>query len=113
MSGSDLAFEDFLQQQRLVYQRALPEKMAQLDALWRAGASGADAASLQAMARLAHSLAGTAGTLGFGPIGLAAGELEGLLAPATEAGLTPLRHDHIATAMAGLQASVRACMERP
>jgi HPt (histidine-containing phosphotransfer) domain-containing protein len=99
-------FEAFLDQQRAAYRRALPEKMRQAHALWLASEMAAQA--LSDLERLAHTLAGTAGTLGFQAVGLAAKALELRLQQAREAGpdLAAAQRPEIALAVAALQASL-------
>ena len=102
-------FQKFLDGQRAAYQRALPEKTAQIHALWGAVGPGAEAAAaLTDLERLAHTLAGTAGTLGFRAVGLAAQALELQLEQAAQTGLalTPAQRSDIALAIAALQASL-------
>jgi HPt (histidine-containing phosphotransfer) domain-containing protein len=109
MSSPRQDFEQFLEQQRADYQRVLPEKVGQLQVLWRAAAAGAEAAQpLAELERLAHTLAGTAGTFGFRELGLAAKALELLLQPQAGPLLTPTRRSEIAQAIATLQASLPA-----
>jgi HPt (histidine-containing phosphotransfer) domain-containing protein len=104
-------FQKFLDQQRVDYRRSLPEKAAQIQALWTAAeAGGAGASPLADLERLVHSLAGTAGTLGFRELGQAAKLLEMVLAEVAEANgpvasLTPAQRPDIARAVAALQAS--------
>ncbi len=109
MSTPQQDFQKFLDQQRVDYQRQLPEKIARVSALWNAVASGetADQAELE---RLVHTLAGTAGTLGLHQVGVAAKALERLLEPAALAGQVPLSRQRtdIALAVAALQASLQA-----
>lgn len=100
-------FQQFLDQQRVDYQRALPEKIAHIGSLWNAVASGETSFHVE-LERLVHTLAGTAGTLGFLEVGAAARTLELLLGQAGMAGqltLSPQRSD-IALAVAALQASL-------
>ncbi len=101
-------FRAFLALQRADYQRALPEKLAQLQASWLALEPGVAPPSLGALERQAHTLAGTAGTLGFREVGTAARALEVLLTRAGEGGaaLTTAQHAEIALAVAALQASL-------
>lgn len=113
MSMPPQDFEKFLDLQRADYQRALPGKMAQIHALWRALDAGGEAPSpLADLERLAHTLAGAAGTFGFGEVGQAAKALELLLRPAVEgdgagpAALTPQQRSDIARAIGELQASL-------
>ncbi|WP_395055048.1 Hpt domain-containing protein [Polaromonas sp.] len=108
MSTPQEQFQQFLDLQRADYQRTLPEKWAQLQALWAAVSIGAAPPALAELERLAHTLAGTAGTLGFRDVGLAAKSLELLLTQAGESGavLSPEQHAGISLAMAALQASL-------
>ena len=109
MSTPEQDFQKFLDLQRADYQRVLPGKIDQILAAWRAVAADAEAAQpLAELERLTHTLAGTAGTLGFREVGLAAAALELLLQPARQAGtvLTAARRSEIALAIAALQASL-------
>ena len=111
MSTPQEQFQQFLDQQRADYQRALPEKLAHLQTLWAvvdAGAAPPAPPALAELERLAHTLAGTAGTLGFRDLGLAAKSLELLLTQANEGSgvLTPELRSGISQAMAALQASL-------
>ena len=113
MNTPQQAFQKFLEQQRADYRRALPGKMAQIVALWNAAASGGDTvvpAVPVELGRLVHTLAGTAGTLGFHEVGAAARALELLLEPDAPAGQLPLppQRTDIALAVAALQASLPA-----
>jgi len=103
-------FQAFLALQRADYRRALPGKVSQLQAAWTALAPGAASAALGELERQAHTLAGTAGTLGFRELGLAARSLEELLvrAGAGGMGLTPMQCDDISLAVAALRASLPA-----
>lgn len=108
MSTPQEQFQQFLDLQRADYKRALPEKLAQLQTLWTAVDANAEPPALAELERLAHTLAGTAGTLGLREVGLAARALEMLLAQAVEGGaaLTTGQHSEISLAMAALQASL-------
>lgn len=108
MSTPQEQFQQFLDLQRAEYKRALPEKLAHLQTLWSAVDAGAAPPALADLERLAHTLAGTAGTLGLREVGLAAKSLEMLLAQAGEGGegLTPEQQSGISLAMAALQASM-------
>ena len=80
MSTRQEAFQKFLDQQRLEYRRSLRLKISDIESLWRDVKSGEDVeARLVTLERLAHTLAGTAGTFGFLEVGLAAKHLEELL----------------------------------
>jgi HPt (histidine-containing phosphotransfer) domain-containing protein len=108
MSSSQEQFKAFLALQRADYRRALPEKLAQLEALWQALDTEAAPPALDELTRQAHTLAGTAGTLGFREVGLAAKSLETLLAEAGGSGdaLTSVQRSEISLAVAALQASL-------
>lgn len=108
MSTPEQDFQKFLDQQRADYQRALPEKMAHIRALWNAVAGGDETAPQAELERLVHTLAGTAGTLGFHEVGAAARALELLLEQASESGPSfPLAgSQEIVLAIAALQASL-------
>ena len=111
MSTPQQDFQKFLDLQRSDYARALPEKMTQVHALWRAVTSGGEAPPLTELERLVHTLAGTAGTLGFHEVGRAAKALELLLqqvGPAGPAGpaLAPAQRSAIGLTIAALQASL-------
>jgi HPt (histidine-containing phosphotransfer) domain-containing protein len=67
-----------LEAQRVEYVQALPDKLAELDALWAqvaAGSAGTGEA-LAGLERLAHGLHGTAGSLGLAGLGDAGSALE-------------------------------------
>ena len=77
MSTPQQLFQRFLDEQRNEYGSSLPGKVAQIEAHWRFVASGqGDVDTLAELERLAHTLAGTAGTLGFVAAGQAAKALE-------------------------------------
>jgi HPt (histidine-containing phosphotransfer) domain-containing protein len=108
MSTPQEQFQAFLALQRADYRRALPEKLAQLKALWQALDPDTAPPALDELTRQAHTLAGTAGTLGFRDVGLAAKSLETLLAEAGGSGeaLTSAQRSEISLAVAALQASL-------
>ena len=96
MSTPQQLFQKFLDEQRSEYGRSLPGKVGEIRALWQlAAADGHEGESLARLERLAHTLAGTAGTLGFVVPGQAAKALELLMQQAMqdEAGWTALRSD--------------------
>ena len=89
MSTPREEFQKFLDAQRAEYRRALPEKIHEIHTRWKALAASAEVThALQELQRLTHSMAGTAGTLGFRDVGLAAKALELLLEEAGERGPT-------------------------
>ena len=109
MSTPQEKFQKFLDEQRAEYKITLPQKMADVRALWQAVHSGdAEATPMVELQRLAHTLAGTAGTLGFGEVGSAAKALELLLEQAVEVGpaLTLTQRSQIALAIDTLQAAL-------
>jgi len=118
MSTRQEAFQKFLDLQRADYKRALPAKVAEVQARWQASETD-PATPLADLERLAHTLAGTAGTLGFHELGHAAKSLETLLADAAAVGqgeegdvsgpaLTPAQRLDISQAIAALHASLPA-----
>ena len=75
--SASLPFLTFLERQRADYQRALPERLAQIEELWHQVLTGASAVpALATLERCAHSLAGSGATFGFSGVGDAARELE-------------------------------------
>lgn len=113
MSNRQEEFQKFLDQQRLEYRRCLPLKIADIESLWRDVKSGEDVAGqLAALERLAHTLAGTAGTFGFMEVSLAAKHLEEVLQNALKTA-QPVLPDHgaaIDLALVRLQNSVQALL---
>ena len=87
VSTSQQIFEKFLIAQRSEYRRGLPGKVAQIAAHWRSMASGCAYREMRAeLERLTHTLAGTAGTLGFVDTGNSAQALELLVQQAGRGG---------------------------
>ncbi len=109
MSTPQELFQKFLAEQRSEYGRSLPGKVGQAEALWRLAAAGQPAGeALAQLERLAHTLGGTAGTLGFVATGLAAKALERLVQSALQdAGEWPNLRPRIEGAVAALQDSLR------
>lgn len=109
MTSSQDQFREFLAMQRVDYRRALPDKLAQLQAQWNAVAAGAATPRLGELERLAHTLAGTAGTFGLQEVSLAARSLELLLAAAGQgsAALTAAQRAQITLAVSALLACAR------
>lgn len=75
MEGRRAALEGMLVQMRGEYAAKLPERLAQIETLWRRLAGG-DTASGGELVRAAHSIAGAAATFGLPEVGSAARELE-------------------------------------
>ena len=87
MTTANPAFAAFLEEQRLDYQRSLPPRVAQMQALWQQVLDGqAPADALPTLERHAHSIAGSAATFGCAPLGNAARALEMILTPLVESG---------------------------
>jgi chemotaxis protein histidine kinase CheA len=110
MNAPQEQFRAFLELQRADYQRALPAKLAQLQALWLQIEADPGLAGLAELERLAHTLSGTAGTFGFSEVGRAARLLEELLTDVArdDAPLTPDRRAGISRAVAALCAILQA-----
>jgi HPt (histidine-containing phosphotransfer) domain-containing protein len=72
------------------YRRGLPEKLAEIDRLWRALASGVvPPAGLAELRRALHTLAGSARTFGVAHVSEVAASAEWVLEPFCEQGLLP------------------------
>ncbi len=111
MSTPQEEFQKFLAGQRAEYKRGLPAKVAEIRAQWQAVNIDADAPkAMKDLERMAHTLAGTAGTLGYREIGAAAKALELLVEHAVVAGtdLTLTQRSEIAQALATLQGALPA-----
>ena len=108
MSTPQQLFQKFLDEQRSEYGRSLPGKVGEIRALWQlAAAGGHEAESLAQLERLAHTLGGTAGTLGFVAAGQAAKALELLVQQAMQdAAEWTAMHPHIERAIGCLQDSL-------
>lgn len=107
MSTPQQQFQQFLDEQRQAYGRSLPGKVGQIEAIWRLAVANSGVASLAELERLVHTLAGTAGTLGFVATGHAAKALELLLQRVVQsgAGVAGL-HSDIERAIGSLQDSL-------
>lgn len=115
MSTPQQLFQGFLDEQRSEYGRSLPDKVRQIEARWRfVASSGGEANSFAELERLAHTLAGTAGTLGFAAASQAAKALELLVQHAMQdaAGLSVL-HPDIERAIGLLQESLSSAAAMP
>ena len=109
MSATGPAFLAFLEQQRAAYRNALPERLAEIESLWRQLLNGgAPAEALATLERLAHSLAGSGATFGFAGLGEAARVLELALNPlvGAAAALTPAAQTEVSRAIEALQRSL-------
>jgi periplasmic divalent cation tolerance protein len=84
-----VSFEDSLEELRREFAAGLPRRLADLTAAWQGvEAAGWDGDAGRLLHRLAHSLAGAAGTFGYPRVGDIARRLERLVKPpvAAEAG---------------------------
>lgn len=61
------------------YISQLPEKLATLNEVWRKAINNDDVSALEELRQLAHNMAGSAGTFGFGAVSVEARNLEQLL----------------------------------
>ncbi len=109
MTLTDPAFLAFLDAQRADYRRSLPQRLAQIESLWRQVLNGeAPAEALASLERCAHSLAGSGGTFGFAALGDAARVLELTVNPLLNAAqaLTPTTQTEVSRAVEALQRSL-------
>lgn len=109
MSTTDPAFLAFLEEQRADYHRSLPQRLEQIESLWRQVLNNeAPAEALARLERCAHGLAGSGATFGFAALGDAARVLELAVSPllgATHA-LTPATQSEVSRAVEALQRSL-------
>lgn len=109
MSSVPPSFSAFLEAQRADYRSSLPQRLAQIDSLWRQVLNNeAPAPALVSLERCAHSLAGSGATFGFADLGDAARLLELAISPllgATQA-LTPAAQAEVSRAVAALLRSL-------
>ncbi len=109
MTPTDPAFLAFLEAQRADYRRSLPQRLAQIESLWRQVLNGeAPAQALASLERCAHSLAGSGATFGFAALGDAARVLELTVSPLLNAAqaLTPTALSEVSRAVEALQRSL-------
>ncbi|MCU0293432.1 MAG: response regulator [Thermoanaerobaculaceae bacterium] len=74
--GNEAAFDARLAAMRRKFAQALPGSLAQIERTWAVAAGGCEIQPWEDLARLAHDLAGSAGSFGFPAVGDAARELE-------------------------------------
>jgi HPt (histidine-containing phosphotransfer) domain-containing protein len=94
------------------YRLALPMKLAEIEDLWRGAVAGkATAVKFEELSRLAHPIAGSAGTFGLMAVSAAARALEVALAPLCghEAATTPGDVDRIGSLIEALKQSTGKC----
>ena len=106
MTSSNSSFLVFLEEQRADYRRSLPQRVAQIESLWRQILN--DAAPTEALAtleRCAHSLAGSGATFGCAALGDAARALELAVHPLLDSAhaLTPTAQTEVSRAIESLQ----------
>jgi len=95
---------------RAKYQVKLPGTVAQLEDLWRRLlAAEAPDSSLEELIQIAHNIAGTAKTFGFGTAGETARDIELLLQPVCAAGRLPdaAERERVAELLAALESAAR------
>lgn len=80
MTSPPASFAAFLQAQRAEYRSAFPERLEQIESLWRQVRDG-QAPALADLERCAHGLAGSGATFGFAALGDAARVLEMAVSP--------------------------------
>lgn len=109
MSTTDPAFLAFLEEQRADYRLSLPQRLDQIESLWRQVLNNeAPAEALASLERCAHSLAGSGATFGFAALGDAARVLELAVNPLLDAvhALTPAVQSEVSQAIKSLQRSL-------
>ena len=92
----------FIEAQRGEYQRALPNKVAQAEAMWAQRSPDA----LESLQRLAHTVYGTAGTYKFAEVGEAARVLEEAVKALRESEPSPERTSQVDAAVRAFRASL-------
>ncbi len=115
MTPNDPTFLAFLEAQRADYRRSLPQRLAQIESLWRQVLNGeAPAEALASLERCAHRLAGSGGIFGFAALGDAARVLELTVNPLLDAAhaLTPTAQTEVSRAVEAFQRSVAPAGER-
>jgi len=107
MTSANSSLLVFLAEQRADYRRSLPERLAQIESLWRQVLNG-QAPALASLERCAHSLAGSGATFGFAALGDAARALELAVSPLLGAAqaLTPAAQFEVSRAVEALLRSL-------
>lgn len=110
MTSIPPSFSVFLDELRADYRCSLPQRIVQIESLWRQVLSNeAPAQALASLEHCAHSLAGSGATFGFAALGDAARVLElavGPLLGATHA-LTPTAQTEVSRAIEALLCQAR------
>lgn len=107
MTDSKAAFLAVLEAQRADFRRSVPERLAQIESLWRMVLDGdAPAEPLANLERRAHGLAGSGATFGCRALGDAARALELAVHPLVDraTGPTPTERAAVAQALEALRA---------
>lgn len=108
MTPTPPSFAAFLEAQRADYRSSLPQRLDQIESLWRQVLNN-EAQALASLERCAHSLAGSGATFGFAALGDAARVLELAVSPllgATHA-LTPTAQTEVSRAVEALLCQAR------
>ena len=103
MTSTDPSFSAFLEAQRADYRRSLPQRLVQIETLWRQALND-ESSALASLERCAHSLAGSGATFGFAALGDAARALELAVSPLLGAAhtLTPTAQTEVSRAVEAL-----------
>ena len=109
MTFTPSAFAAFLDAQRADYRNSLPQRLAQIESLWRQVLNDERSAeTLATLERCAHSLAGSGATFGFADLGDAARALELAVNPLLDSAcaLTVAAQTKVSQAIESLQRSL-------
>ena len=107
MTFTPSSFSVFLEAQRADYRSSLPQRLDQIESLWRQALNG-EAQALASLERCAHNLAGSGATFGFAALGDAARVLELAVGPLLGAAhaLTPAAQAEVSRAVEALRRSL-------
>ena len=110
MTPTPSSFFAFLEAQRADYRSSLPQRLDQIESLWRQVLNDErPAETLATLERCAHSLAGSGATFGFAALGDAARVLELAVSPLLDAthALTPMAQTEVSLAVEALRCQAR------